>query len=128
MGCERGRLGLENFSGESLEAVRQDFFSSVFLSNVESVVSAPAQAALTAGDAHRQHPARVNRAQSFQALKSQALDLFYSDAPAEEVLTKLTRLMQAGPVAQRPQRLPSRRTPSLCRSLNHLRYRKKHLF
>jgi hypothetical protein len=27
----KGRLGLEHFTGESLEAVRQDFFSSVFL-------------------------------------------------------------------------------------------------
>jgi hypothetical protein len=105
-GLLKGRLGLENFTGESLEAVRQDFFSSVFLSNVESILSAPAQQELTAGDAQRQHPARVNRAQSFHALKSQALELFYSEAPAEELLAKLTRLMRAAPVAQRPQRAP----------------------
>jgi hypothetical protein len=127
-GLLKGRLGLENFTGESLEAVRQDFFSSVFLSNVESVLSAPAQQELTAGDAQRQYPARVNRAQSFHALKSQALELFYSEAPAEEILAKLTRLMRAAPVAQRPQRPPARRAPSLCRSLNHLRYKKKHVF
>jgi hypothetical protein len=54
----------------------------VFLSNVESVLSAPAQEALTAGDAHRQHAARVNHAQSFHAIKSQMLDLFYREGPA----------------------------------------------
>jgi hypothetical protein len=101
----------------------------VFLSNVESVLGAPAQEALTAGDAHRQHPARVNHAQSFHALKSQMLDLFYREAPAEEILVELTRLMQAAPVAQRPQRPPPpRRLTSLCRSLNYPRYKKKHLF
>lgn len=91
----RSRLGLENFTGESLEAVRQDFFACVFLSNVESILSAPAPQELTAGDAPRQHPARVNRAQSFHALKSQALELFCSEAPADEILAKLTRLMRA---------------------------------
>jgi hypothetical protein len=121
-GVLKGRLGLENFSGESLEAVRQDFYSSVLLSNVESVLSAPAQQALSAGDAHRQHSARVNRAQSFQALKSHALELFYGEAPAEEVLAQLTRLMQAAPVAHRPERPPPpRRAPSSYRSLHHLR-------
>jgi hypothetical protein len=127
-GVLKGRLGLENFTGQSLEAVRQDFFSSVFLSNVESVLSAPAQEELTAGDAHRQHPARVNRAQSFQALKRQALELFYREGPAEEILAELTQLMQLAPVAQRPQRVCPRRAPSLCRSLHYLRYKKKHIF
>jgi hypothetical protein len=73
-------LELENFSGQSVEAVRQDFFSRGFLSNVESVLSGPAQEALTAGEAHR---------------------------------------------LQRP---PPRRVSSLCRSLNYLRYKKKHVF
>jgi hypothetical protein len=65
-GLLKGRLGLEHFSGESLEAVRQDFFSCVFLSNVESVFACAGPAGT---DAQRRHPARVNRAQSFQALK-----------------------------------------------------------
>jgi hypothetical protein len=83
---------------------------------------------LTAGDAQRRHPARVNRAQSFHALKSQALELFCSEAPAEAILAQLTRLMRAAPVAQRKGRSPKRQPPSLCRSLNHLRYKKKHVF
>ena len=108
--------------------MRQDFFSSVFLSNVESVLSPPAQAELTAGDALRQHAARVNRAQSFHALKSQALALFYRQGPAEAILAELTRLMQLAPVAQRPERVVPPRVPSLARSLRHLRYQKKHSF
>ena len=128
-GVLKGRLGLENFTGHSVEAVRQDFFSCVFLSNVESVLSAPAQAELSAGDAQRQYAVRVNRAQSFHALKSQALALFYREGPAEAILADLTRLMQLAPVAQRPERpAPPRRPPSLCRSLNYLRYKKKHTF
>ena len=114
-GALKGHLEVERFSGETLEAVRQDFFSSVFLSNVESILSAPAQALLSVGDARRRH-----RAQSFHALKAHALDLFGSDLPIEEVLRKLTRLMRATPTARRP--------PSQRRSLWHWRYKRKHTF
>jgi hypothetical protein len=127
-GVLKGRLALEHFTGQSLEAVRQDFYSSVFLSNVESILSAPAQAELTAGDAQRQYAARVNRAQSFHALKSQALALFYREGSAEAILAELTRLLQVAPVAQRPERVVPRRGPSLARSLHHLRYKKKQTF
>ena len=127
-GVLKGRLEVEHFTGQSLEAVRQDFFSSVFLSNVESVLSAPAQQELSAGDVHRRYAAQVNRAQSFHALKSQALELFYREGPAEEILAELTRLMQLAPVAQRPQRVAPRRASSLCRSLHYQRYKKKHIF
>lgn len=128
-GLLKGRLELENFSGHSVEAVQQDFFSSVLLGNLESVLSAPAQAALSAGDAQRQQSARVNRARSFQALKGRALALFDREAPAEVILAELTCLMQAAPVAQRRQRPPPPRRPTAAgRSLHHQRYQKKHVF
>jgi len=125
----KGWLELENFSGQSLEAVRQDFYAGLLVSNVAAVLSAPAQAALRAGDAGRRQPARVNRAQSFGAVKRQAWELFYSEAPAEEVLAQLTQLLLRTPVAQRRGRAaPRRRAPSASRSLRHARYKKKHAF
>ena len=124
----KGRLELERFSGESLEAVRQDFFGSLFLSNVQTILGAPAQAHLSRGDAQRRLPARLNRAQGFHALKSQALDLFLSPLPIPEVLARLTRLMGAAPVAQRKGRRVERLPPSANRSLAFLRYRRKHPF
>ena len=42
----KGRLELENFSGRTVEAVRQDVQAVVLLANLESVLSEPAQAAL----------------------------------------------------------------------------------
>src|SRR5207247_10478569 len=35
----KGRLDLANFSGQTTEAVRQDFFATLFLCNVESVLT-----------------------------------------------------------------------------------------
>jgi hypothetical protein len=60
--------------------------------------------------------------EGFYGVLKGRLGLFYREAPAEEILAQLTRLMQLAPVAQRLQRPPPpRRAPSLCRSLNYLR-------
>jgi Transposase DDE domain len=40
------RLGLENFSGTSPEAVKQDFFAPVFITGLESILTDTAQARL----------------------------------------------------------------------------------
>lgn len=66
----KGRLEVERCSGLSLEAVRQDFFASGLLTNLDSVLGAPAQSQLTAQDRQRQQALQVNRARSFHALKS----------------------------------------------------------
>ncbi len=42
-GLIKGRLDLENFSGESAEAIRQDVYATVFISNLESILTRPAQ-------------------------------------------------------------------------------------
>jgi len=44
----KGRLELENFSGRTVEAIRQDVQAAVLLANLESVLSEPTQAALSA--------------------------------------------------------------------------------
>ena len=43
----KGRLELENFSGRTVEAIRQDVQAAVLLANLESVLSEPTQAALS---------------------------------------------------------------------------------
>ena len=61
----------------------------VFLCNLESLLTRPAQAQLDAGNAQRQHPAQVNRAVAYHALKDQMLELLYGERPADEVLQRL---------------------------------------
>ena len=48
----------------------------MFLSNLESVIAAQAADALPrVGEGGRRHPAQINRAVSFHAFKSRAMDL-----------------------------------------------------
>jgi len=124
----KGRLDLEHCSGQTVEAVEQDFQATVLLSNVESVVTGPAQAQLAERTAGRQQPAQVNRAVSLHAIKYRLIDLLTSRVPAEKVLAELTEWFQANPVSMRHSRTVPRRTPSPSRSYHYQRRVRKFVF
>jgi hypothetical protein len=117
----KGRLDLENFTGQTVLAVEQDFQAMLFLSNVESLVSAPAQAELPEPSAARQQPLQINRAVSLHALKSHLIELLASAVPAEEVLSRLEQWFVHNPVPMRPNRQVPRRKPSAFRSYHYQR-------
>ena len=124
----KSRLDLENWSGRTAEAVRQDFHATVFLCNLESLLTRPAQAQLDAGNAQRRHPAQVNRAVAYHALKGQMLELLYGDRPAGEVVQRLQQLFLGAPVLRRPERKMPRRPTPLGRSYHHQRHVRKSVF
>ena len=125
----KGRLETENFSGRTVEAIRQDVQAAVLLANLESLLSEPAQADLTACGRPETQPCQVNRSISYHALKLELLDLLYREVPAEQVIQKLTRLVRGSPVAVRPNRkAPRRRRPSFHRSYHFQRRVKKVVF
>jgi hypothetical protein len=103
-GVLKGRLDLENFSGHTPEAVRQDFHSTLLLCNLESVLTASTDTALHAASTDREHPMQINRAVSFHALKDQLLPLLYSDLPAEVIIAKLQQWFAGSPVSVRESR------------------------
>ena len=124
----KGRLDLEHFSGETAEAVAQDFFALLLLSNVESVVSGPAQWELEQVSARRAQAVQVNRAVSLHALKTRLIDLLCSAVPAEEVLEELTRWFVQSPVSVRRGRAAPRRPASPGRSYHYQRRVRKIVF
>ena len=125
----KGRLEVENFSGRTVEAVRQDVQATVLLTNLESVLSEPTQAALTERSTPQTQPLQVNHSTSYHALKFQVLDLLYRDIPARQVICQLMKLFEGSPVAVRPNRkAPRRRRPSFHRSYHFQRRVKKAVF
>ena len=125
----KGRLETENFSGRTVEAIRQDVQAAVLLTNLESLLSEPTQAKLTARTYPQTQPRQVNRSISYHALKLELLDLLYREVPAEQVIQKLGSLFMGQPVAVRPDRKPPRRRkPSFHRSYHFQRRVKKVVF
>ena len=77
----KGRLELENFSGRTDAAIRQDVQAAVLLANLESALTEPAQAALNLPRTPATQPRQVNRANAYHALKDQVLDLLAGEIP-----------------------------------------------
>lgn len=125
-GLIKTRLALENFSGTGAEAVKQDFYATVYLSGLESLLTASAQAQLDAKNT--QYPQTVNRAVSFNAIKYQALDLLFGNEPTEPLLEKLTALFLSNPCLARQHRNPPRKKSSARTLLRFQKREKKHCF
>lgn len=124
----KSRLDLENFSGETVEAVRQDFHAAVLLCNVESLLTQPAASAVEESSEQDQQPQQINRADAFHALKHQLLELLYSDTPPERVIEQLQRLFLARPISVDPDRKVPRRKQSFNRAYHFQRHVKKTVF
>lgn len=127
-GLLKTRLGLENFSGLSPEAILQDFHVAVFLSGVETILTEDARAELNQDKDRGSYPKRVNKAVAFNAIKQRAFELFLSQTDEASVLEELTQLFKTNPVLVRAHRKPLRQKPSHARSLRFWKSRKKMVF
>jgi hypothetical protein len=126
-GLIKTRLELENFTGIGVEAVKQDFYATIYLTGMESVLTDAAQAQLDTKQ-NNKHMQIVNRAVSFNAIKNQAFDLLYSKIPTQLLTEKLTALFLTNPVLVRKDRNPPRKKSSASRLLNFHKRQKKHCF
>ena len=127
----KSRLDLENWSGLTLEAVRQDLAATLLLFNLESLLTRQAQQVMDTPDTNeppRQHPQKINRAVAYHALKSHLVDLLLGDDPPALLLDKLHSLFMASPVTQRSRRHAPRRPQVIARSYHYQRAIKKCVF
>ena len=123
----KSRLDLENWTGQTLEAVRQDVHAAVFVSNLESILSQEVQEELSKSDGQRKYPLQVNRAVSYHALKERLLDLLFKQTPVDQTISQIQDWMRCNPVSVRKRNIP-RQTISIKRSYNYQRYLKKSVF
>ncbi len=121
----KNRLLVENFSGKTVAAVKQDFYATIFISGLETLLTQEAQERLQAKTEHNKYPQQVNQAVSFNALKNHVLDLFYIEPDEDLLLAKLTQLFLMKPTAVRKNRAVPRSKPSPSRRLQyHKRFKK----
>jgi len=124
----KSRLCLDNFSGKSVEAIYQDFYSTLFVSGLETILAEDAQAELA--KRRGKNKLKVNKALSFHVIKTRVIHLL--DDPPDNLIEEITTLFQVNPTAVRPEReKPPRRSAKTWanrRSLYFQRYRRKHVF
>ncbi|MGE4095810.1 MAG: IS4 family transposase [Candidatus Binatia bacterium] len=119
---------VERFSGQSVQTITQDFYGVVFLATLESILSKPAQATLTAQGKERQcqDAPQVNRAMSYVTVLDHIVQLL-ADArrsPAS-TLDAIEHLLLTSPTRQRPGRQFPRRKRSAAHRLRFAKYGKR---
>ena len=122
----KSHLALENFSGYTVESVKQDFYAMVFMTSLEAVLIEDAQALLDSKSSLNKQS--VNRAISFNALKNNIIRLFHADTDTEVLLDKLTALFLSSPTIKRKGRDVERSKSSQGKIINFLRRKKKIIF
>ena len=125
----KDRLCLENFTGKTAESVRQDFWSTIFISNFETVAIEDIDDQMNANTVNAQHNKKVNKAVSFNVIKNMAFDIFMNNSNLSESVEKMLLLFKKNPILQRPEReSPMRKKRSDLRSYNFLKRIKKMVF
>lgn len=123
----KNRLNLENFTGKSSESVRQDFFSTIMVSNYESVMTADAQEVLDSKK-NNKYKQKINKSVSFNIIKNNVIELFYNygDKP-DKLLKKMDKMFLMNPSPIRDKREFERNT-SARKALGFHKRQKKVVF
>jgi hypothetical protein len=124
-GLIKERLCLENFTGKTAESVRQDFYATIFISNLESLFTEETNKELEEKGSKNKYSQQVNRAVSFNTIKNYAIDLFYKEEDITVILGKMTHLFKLSTVCRREGRSVPRAKYSDRRSRNYYKRRKK---
>ena len=98
----KNRLNLENFTGKTALSVKQDFYSTIYLCGVETILTSDINEELEKKETKNRQ--KVNHNVSFNAIKNQALDLIFSKENTDIILEKLELLFKTNVTQQRDKR------------------------
>lgn len=125
----KSRLSIDNFTGKSVEAIMQDFYSTIFVSGLETIITCEANEEL--GSKATKHYQKVNKAIAFHTIKNKVVKMVFDPIPnAEDEIQKLflQNPTLVRPYRDKPQRVPSTVDNKTRNSLYFQRYGRKHVF
>jgi len=130
----KNRLSLENFTGQTALAVKQDFFATIFLTNYESTLTYDMNEELKEKTKENKYVQKVNKAVSFNVIKHRVFDLLYLDNSIDEMLEQMEKLFLTNTIVIRPNRKSKPRLDKnihkstiATNSINHLKRKKKNV-
>lgn len=124
----KGRLGLENFTGKSVEAIKQDFWSTIMISNLETIMTGDLEEEINAKIDETVKNRAINKAVSFNAIKNLAFEILSAKVDQDILEDKLKKLFLTNLRSIRKDRTAPRYKISDTRSLNFQKRFRKHVF
>ena len=85
---QKNILQLESFSGLTVVAVLQDFYATVMMTNLHSILIKDAQQTIDSTKSIRKYPMKINKNKSFGKLKVNLISLFMNNE-VHDILEKL---------------------------------------
>jgi hypothetical protein len=130
----KNRLKLENFTGLSALAIKQDFYATIFLTNYESAMTYDLNEELKEKTQDNKFVQKVNKSISFNVIKHKVFDLFYGDKPLNVMLKHMEKLFLTNTITIRPNRKSNPRLDKekqkstiATNSINYLKRKKKNV-
>lgn len=87
---KKNYMQLEIFSGYKVNTLLQDFYANIFISNLQNILTKPAQELVDRNTAARMYPYKVNKNVSLGILKKYIVRIFTTKDPSE-IITELTK-------------------------------------
>jgi hypothetical protein len=90
-GLQKNSLQLESFSGQKVETILQDFYATVFVANLQSIISKQCEAEIILQTKYRKFKYKVNRNVAIGTMKHRIVKLFLEKRP-KEMLEELEKI------------------------------------
>jgi hypothetical protein len=119
LGVLKERLKIDNFTGKTVIAIKQDFFATLFLTGLESILTQTADLYLFKKSSLNKLRQTVNNMVSFNAIQNCMRELFYHWLPIQELMATLTEWFLKDPTYAKRGRDVPRKKSSARVSLNY---------
>jgi hypothetical protein len=125
----KGRLAVENFTGKCLNSVKQDIWATIFLSNLETIMTEDLDANLhKESELKSIKQKRINKSVSFNAIKDAAFKLFCRESDPVVIIERLSALFILNTNCVRPGRTAPRNEVSGFKKWKFHKCVRKHIF
>jgi hypothetical protein len=128
----KNRLSLENFTGYTALAIKQDFYATIFISNLESVMTCEIDDNLEEKIINNKYAQQTNKAVSFNTIKNYCFELFYGNFDIDKIFEEMSKLFLTNPVLIKPNRSFNRATKNTSsnaiKRANWMKRRQKNIF
>lgn len=129
-GILKSRLWIENFTWKNVESVLQDLYSSIYLSNYETIMTRGHNMELEMKTKQKnlRNKQKVNKQVSFNIIKNRVMDLFLKDRDIDDIMEELSIIFNTNITQERVWRSNSRKETTISKSLQFQKRKKKSCF
>ena len=115
----KNKIKVEYFSGYSPHSILQDFYATLFVSNIQSLIVGQINDELAEEPTKNKYQYKINSNLSYGFLKNRIITLFFSDKDIEGIVCELKELFKKHTIPIRPNRKFKRNTDKYRKRYKH---------